>query len=52
MLEFDGDGRFARGGEAREPDGEAALVAEGAALGAGEGAGVVGDVSNFVSIYK
>lgn len=45
MLEFDGDGGFTRGGEAGEPDCEAALVSEGAALGAGEGAGVVGDVS-------
>lgn len=34
-LEFDGDGGFARGGEAGEPDCEAALIAQGAALRAG-----------------
>jgi hypothetical protein len=45
VLQFHGDGGFARGGEPGEPDCEAALVAEGAALGAGDGAGVVGDVS-------
>lgn len=47
VLEFDGDGGFARRGEAGKPDCEAALVAQGAALLAGQGAGVVGDVSGL-----
>lgn len=45
LLEGGGDGGFARGGEAGEPEGEAALGAEGCALGAGEG-GVPGDVAD------
>ena len=45
VLEFDGECGFARGGEAGQPDCEAALGAEGVALGAGEAAGVVGDVA-------
>lgn len=44
LLQGGGDGGFARGGEACEPDGEALLFAEGLALGAGEG-GVPGDVA-------
>lgn len=44
LLEGGGDGGFARGGEARQPDGEAALVAELVALTAGEG-GMPGDVA-------
>lgn len=44
LLEGGGDGGFARGGEASEPDGEALLLAEGLALGAREG-GVPGDVA-------
>lgn len=44
LLEGGGDGGFARGGEAGEPDGEALLLAEGLALGAGEGR-VPGDVA-------
>lgn len=34
MFKLDGDGRFAGGGEAGEPDCEALLSAEGGALGA------------------
>lgn len=45
LLELDGDGGFARGGEARQPDGQAVLLAEGEALGARKGGGVVGDVA-------
>lgn len=44
LLEGGGDGGFARGGQAGEPDGEAALAAELVALVAGEG-GVPGDVA-------
>lgn len=44
LLEGGGDGGFARGGQAGEPDGEALLLAEGLALGAGEGR-VPGDVA-------
>ena len=46
LLKRSGYGGFARGGEAGEPEGEAALGAEGAALGAGEG-GVPGNVADF-----
>lgn len=44
LLQGRRDGGLARGGEAGEPEGEAALGAEGGALGAGEG-GVPGDVA-------
>jgi hypothetical protein len=44
VLEFDGDGGFAGGGEAGQPDCETALVAQVAALRAGEGRGVECDV--------
>lgn len=44
MLELDGDGGLSGGGETGQPDCEAALVAQAAALCAGEGGGVVGDV--------
>lgn len=36
LLEGDGDGRFAAGGEAREPEREARLVTQGAAFGVRE----------------
>lgn len=45
VLEFHGDGGFARGGEAGQPDGQAVLVAELGALVAGHGGGVVGNVA-------
>ena len=45
LLERDGDGGFARGRQAREPEGEALLVPEGGAFGVGEGGSVPGDVS-------
>lgn len=45
VLEFNGQCGLARGGETRQPDCETALGAQVAALGAGEGAGVVGDVA-------
>lgn len=45
LLEGGGDGGFAGGGEAGEPDCEAALGAELVALAAGEG-GMPGDVSD------
>ena len=41
LFERDGDGGFAGGGEAGEPDCEALLLAEGCADGGGEGGGVV-----------
>lgn len=44
LLEGGGDGRLARGGQTGEPDGAALLLAEFAALLAGE-AGVPGDVA-------
>lgn len=44
LLEGGGDGRLARGREARQPDGEASLAAELVALAAGEGR-VPGDVA-------
>lgn len=44
LLEGGGDGRFARGGEARQPDCEATLGAQLVALAAGEG-GMPGDVA-------
>ena len=47
VLELDGNGGFARRGEAGKPDGQAALVAQGAALLAGESASVVGDISGL-----
>ena len=40
LLEGGGDGGFARGGEAGEPDCEARLAAEGHTFGVGEGVGV------------
>lgn len=40
LLQCDGYGGFAAGGETGEPEGEALLAAEGAPLGVGEG-GVV-----------
>lgn len=46
-LEFDGDGRFAGGRQASQPDCETLLVAQGAALGVREAAGVVGDVPGW-----
>jgi len=48
LLEGDGDGGFAAGGEAREPDCEALLAAEGGADGGGYRGGVVGDVAGHV----
>lgn len=50
LLEGGGDGGLARGAEAREPDGEALLLARGLALGAGEG-GVPGDVAVLASFF-
>ena len=44
LLEGGGDGGLARGGEAGEPEGEAALAAELVALAAGEGR-VPGDIA-------
>lgn len=46
LLEGGGDGGFARGGEAGEPDGEAGLVAESGAFGVREG-GVPGYVAGL-----
>ena len=45
MFQGDGDGGFARGGEAREPDCVALLAAEGGALGGGYVGCVEGDVA-------
>ena len=45
MFEGDGDGGFAAGGEAGQPDGEAVLAAEGGALAGGDVRGVEGDVA-------
>ena len=45
MLEFDGDGGFARCGKACEPDCQATLAAEAGAFVAGERGGVVGYVA-------
>ena len=56
LLEGGGDGGFARGGEAREPDCEAGLVPEVGALRVGEGgvpgyvAGVAGGVGQWVGV--
>ena len=47
LLEGRGDGRLARRGEARQPEGDAALAAELGALGAGEGR-VPGDVAGGI----
>lgn len=44
-LEFDGNGGLARGGETGQPDRQTLLVAQGAALGLGQGGGVEGDVA-------
>jgi hypothetical protein len=50
VLELDGDGGFARGREAGEPDCEAALAAQTGAFGAGEGCGVVGYVAGLRAV--
>ena len=47
MLELDGQGGLARGGESGQPDCETLLVAQLGALAAGQGAGVEGDVAVF-----
>jgi hypothetical protein len=52
VLEFDGDGGFAGGGEAGEPDCEALLAAELVALCAGDLGWVVGDVSGRVVLVS
>lgn len=46
LLEGRGDGGLARGGETREPEGQAALLAELIALSSREG-GVPGDVAGW-----
>jgi hypothetical protein len=47
MFELDGDGGFARGREACEPDCEAALAPKASAFGPGERGRMVGDVSRL-----
>ena len=53
MFEGDGDGGFARGGEAGEPYCQALLAAEGAADFGCQGSWVEGDVAvdDVISIY-
>jgi hypothetical protein len=48
VLQLDGQRRLAGGGQARQPDGQSALVAQSAALVAGQGGGVEGDVADNV----
>ena len=47
VLELDGEGGLAGGGESGQPDCETLLVAQLGALAAGQGAGVEGDVAVF-----
>ena len=50
VLELDGNGGLARGGETGEPNRETALVADFATFAARQGAGVEGDVSFIVML--
>lgn len=50
VLELDGEGGLAGGGESGQPDCETLLVAQLGALAAGQGAGVEGDVAVFLRL--
>jgi hypothetical protein len=45
VLQLDGDGGLAGGGKTGQPDRQTLLIAQGAALGLGQGGGVEGDVA-------